>query len=86
MIRPLKGFVLVEPIEEDNKRGMVYVPDSAKDKPSKGILVASGNELDEKGVSLGNTVVYKKWVNETISYEGKEYIFVKVEDLLAVIE
>ena len=83
MIKPLKGFVLVEPIEEELKQGNVYLPESSKDKPNKAVVVS----VSEKPlVNVGDTIYHKKWVNETVDYEGKEYLFVKNEDILGVID
>lgn len=84
MIRPLPNYVTVEPIEDSRtSAGGVHLSDSSKDKPSKGTVVAIGNTtLVEKG----QVVFYKKWVNETIIHQGKEYLFVKVEDLLGIEE
>ena len=103
-IRPLPGYVLIEPIEEELKQGEVYLPETSKDKPMKGKVVdirVYGMVIDEKGRSLekdkewrywhqfvqkGQTVIYKKWVNQEIQHEGKKYLLVKFDELLAVIE
>ena len=104
-IVPLPSYVLVEPIEDNQKSaGGVYLPESAKDKPMKGKILALSPVvpfeakdallLDDqttwtkevRKVKVGSIVVYKKWVNETLNHEGKEYLLVKFNELLAVIE
>jgi chaperonin GroES len=83
MIRPLKNYVLIEPIEDDTTSvGGVYLPDSTKDKPCKGKVVNIASNITL--VEIGQIVFYKKWVNETVKSNGKELLFVKVEDLLGV--
>jgi chaperonin GroES len=97
MIKPLPGYVLIEPIEEEEKSaGGVYLPESAKDKPSKGRVIACGegeHVITEKidGIKMapvmaGQIVVYKKWTNQEVQHEGKEYLLVKFDELLAIIE
>ena len=92
-IFPLPGYVLVEPIEDEQKSaGGVYLPESTKDKPMKGKVVAIGNEMwldgryHECPVKIGDTCLYKKWANQEVTHEGKEYLLVSFSELLAVIE
>lgn len=99
MIKPLPGYLLVEPIEEE-KSGALYLPDEAKDKPMKGKVVACGDpkqiyngdfgmttaEIESCPVNKNDIVYYKKWINETISENGKEFLFVKFEELLGIEE
>lgn len=102
-IKPLPGFVLIEPIEEENvSAGGVYVPETSKDKPMKGKLIASSDiftyqgdvlalsdvtlEKAYKPLKIGSTVIYKKWTNQEVQHEGKDYLLVHFSELLAVIE
>lgn len=99
-LQPLPGYILIEPIKEDSKStGGVYLPDSAKDKPMKGKVVAVGDYREtffndgkelriswDNFVEKGQIVIYKKWVNQEVKHEGKEYLLVKFDELLAVIE
>jgi len=80
---PLPGHVLVEPIKEDTKSGGIYLPEDANDKPSKGKVVAVSKESP---VTDGQMVVYKKWTNQEVKFEGKEYLLVKFDELLGIIE
>ena len=92
-IVPLPGYVLIEPIEDEQKSaGGVYLPESAKDKPMKGKVIAVGNEMWLDGryhncpVKIGDTCLYKKWTNQEVQHEGKEYLLVHFNELLAIIE
>lgn len=90
MIQPLPGYCLISPLEEEKKTsGGVFLPEMSKDKPMKGKVIACGRgqfDLVDCPVSVNDVVYYKKWVNETIKEDGKEYIFVKFEDLLGRVE
>ena len=93
MIKPLPGFVLLKPLEEESKSiGGVYLPETSKEKPSKGKIIDIG-KMPKDGdlnsyyaLARAETVIYKKWVNETVAHEGEEYLLVKFEDLMGVIE
>ena len=104
MIRPLPGYCLIEPIEEEEKSaGGVFLTEGSKDKPSKGKIIASSGIFSFEGnimpleddmtfhegykkIKAGTIVVYKKWTNQEVTHEGKEYLLVKFDELLAVIE
>lgn len=93
-IKPLSDYLLIEPLEKETvlPSGIV-VPDTAKDKPSEGKVLATGpGKRDEKGnvtpveVKAGSIVMYKKWGGTEIKAEGKELLLVKEEDVIAIIE
>jgi len=93
-IKPLSDYLLIEPLEKETvlPSGIV-VPDTAKDKPSEGKVLATGpGKRDEKGniipveVKAGFVVMYKKWGGTEIKAEGKELLLVKEEDVIAIIE
>jgi len=93
-LRPLGDRVVVEPLEaEDKSKGGIILPDSAKEKPQKGKIVAIGvGRTDEKGklipmqVKDGETVLYGKYAGTEITVDGKEYMILKEEDILAVVD
>ena len=93
-LRPLGDRVVVEPLEaEDKSKGGIILPDSAKEKPQKGKIVAVGAErTDDKGklvpmqVKDGETVLYGKYAGTEITVDGKEYMILKEEDILAVVD
>lgn len=94
-IKPLPGYVLVEPVQEESKQGSVYLPEQSADKPMKGKVLAVGAVLDmviaDMGIRTcpvkeGQTVFYKQWGGQDIKHDGKEYKLVKFDELLAVYE
>lgn len=93
-IRPLMGYVLVEPSEAESKTASgLYLPETAQERPAQGTVVAVGEEwvLDNgkvitSPVKVGDTVIYKKWGGDEIKVSGQEYKLVKFEDLMAIIE
>lgn len=93
-IKPLEDNILIEPLERETvTAGGIVIPDTAKEKPQQGKVVAVGlGKLDEEGkllpmlVKVGQTVLYKKWGGNEIKVGGKDCLIVKSEDILAVIE
>jgi chaperonin GroES len=91
-LKPTPGYLLIEPLEKEVKTASgIYLPDSAGEKPQKGKVLAAGPaEVVEKGASkaspckVGDVVIYKKWGGNEVKIEGKEYLFVKFEDVLAI--
>lgn len=93
-IKPLMGYVLVEPSEAETKTlSGIILPESAQEKPAQGTVVACGDEMVmENGktvkcpVKVGDKVVYKKWGGDEIKISGIEYKLVKFDDLMAILE
>ena len=92
-IRPLGDRVLVEPIEEKEQTvGGIIIPDSAKEKPMQGKVVAVGKKLDKDGkeisfyVKKGDTVLLPKYGGTEVKVGDKKLQLVREEDLLGVIE
>jgi len=87
-IKPLDDRVLVERLEEQQEAtsGRIIVPDTAKEEPRLGRVVAVGTdeELQEK-VKVGDKIVYGKYVGDEIKLEGKEYLLVQRADILAIV-
>jgi len=94
MIKPLADRVVVEPIEEEvTTKGGIVLPDTAKEKPQRGKVVAVGSgKLLDNGervpleVKEGDIVVFAKYGGTEIEIEGNEYIILSERDLLAVVE
>ncbi|MCS7091855.1 MAG: co-chaperone GroES [Patescibacteria group bacterium] len=91
---PTSGYLIIEPVVvEEKTAGGIYLPDNASsDKPQQGTVLAVGpDEITDNGVKksspakVGQKVVYKKWGGNEVKIDGKEYLFVKFEDVLAVI-
>ena len=92
-IRPLGDRILVEPIEEKEQTvGGIIIPDSAKEKPMQGKVLAVGKKLDKDGkeiafdVKKGDTVLLPKYGGTEIKLDGKKLQLVREEDLLGVLE
>ncbi len=93
-IKPLMGYVLVEPSEADTRTASgIILPESAQEKPAQGTVVSVGDEMVmENGkvvkcpVKVGDKVVYKKWGGDEIKVSGVEYKLVKFDDLMAILE
>lgn len=93
-IKPLMGYVLVEPEEASSKTSSgIYLPESAQEKPAQGVVISVGDDLVLEGgkvlkapVKSGDRVVYKKWGGDEIKIEGKELKLVKFDDLMAILE
>lgn len=87
-IKPIADRVVVEaaPAEEKTASG-IYIPDTAKEKPQNGVVVAVGNgKVDEPmTVKVGDQVIYGKYSGTEITYEGKEYLIMKESDIYAVL-
>ena len=91
-IKPLHDKVLIKRSgEEDKTKGGIIIPDTAKEKPSKGKVVAvGGGALNNEGkvipmiIKTGDTVLFAKWGGTEIKIEGKEYIIMKESDVLAI--
>jgi len=94
-VRPLYDRILVKRVEEENKTaGGLFIPDTAKEKPQKGEVVAVGDgRWDDEGekrvpmdVKVGDTVIYKEWGKTSIKIEGDEYFIMSQNDILAIVQ
>ena len=88
MIKPLADRVLIEPKEAETKTaGGIYIPDTAKEKPQQGTVVAAGpGKKDEPmEVKVGDQVIYGKYAGTEVSVEDKKYLIVKQSDILAIL-
>jgi chaperonin GroES len=87
-IKPLADRVLVEPQEAEQKTASgLYIPDTAKEKPQRGIVVAAGpgTKDDKMEVKSGDVVLYGKYAGTEISFDGKDYLIMRQSDILAII-
>ena len=93
-IKPLGDRLLIEAIEEkETKKGGIIIPDSAKEKPQEGVIVALGTgKVDDNGkkvafeVKKGDRVLVSKYGGTEIKLDGKEYKIFSSDDLLAIID
>lgn len=87
-IKPLADRVIVKPADaEQTTKGGIIIPDTAKEKPQKGTVVAAGpGKKDEPvTVKVGDTVLYGKYSGTEISVEGDDYLIMRESDILAVV-
>lgn len=88
IIKPLHDRVIVEPAAAEVKTaGGIIIPDTAKEKPQRGVVVAAGPGKKDEPVSVkaGDTVLYGKFSGVDISVEGKDLIIMRESDILAII-
>lgn len=88
-IKPLSDRVLVKPAEAEVKTaGGIIIPDSAKEKPLKGTVIATGNGTkdEEMLVKAGDTVLYGKYAGTELEADGEKYLMMRQSDILAIVE
>ena len=87
-IKPIADRIVVEPaLAEQKTAGGIIIPDTAKEKPQKGIIVAVGNGKKDEPMTVkeGDTVLYGKYAGTEITIDGKEYLIMKESDVYAII-
>lgn len=87
-IQPLADRVLVKPAPAEEKTiGGIIIPDTAKEKPSKGEVVATGNGTKDEAmfVKVGDTVLYGKYAGQEIEFEGEKYQMMRQSEILAIL-
>ncbi len=93
-LRPLQDRILVERVGEDEKtKGGIIIPDTAKEKPAQGKVVATGNgrmaddgKLMPMDVKVGDTILFSKYGGTDVKIDGAEYLILRQDDVLGVIE
>ncbi|SDK38210.1 co-chaperone GroES [Sediminibacillus albus] len=93
MLKPLGDRVIIELVEQEEKTASgIVLPDSAKEKPQEGKIVAVGSgRVTDNGekvapeVAEGNLIIFSKFAGTEVKYEGKEYLILRESDILAVI-
>jgi len=87
-IKPLADRVVIKPLEAQDKTvSGIIIPDSAKEKPQRGTVVAAGpgTKDDKIEVKVGDVVLYGKYAGTEINIDGKDYLIMKQTDILAVV-
>jgi len=87
-IKPLADRVIIEPsAAEEKTAGGIIIPDTAKEKPSKGTVVAVGPGTKENPITVknGDSVLYGKYAGTEISYEDNDYLIMRESDIVAII-
>ncbi|MBW1956978.1 MAG: co-chaperone GroES [Deltaproteobacteria bacterium] len=93
-LRPLQDRILVQRVKEEEKtKGGIIIPDTAKEKPIEGRMIAAGiGKLSEKGnrialeVQKGERILFGKYSGNEIKIKGEEYLIMREDDVLGVIE
>jgi chaperonin GroES len=93
-IRPLQDRVIVKRVaEEDRTKGGIIIPDSAKEKPIEGKVIAVGNgKVGEDGkvrsldVKAGDRILFTKYAGTEVKLDGEEHLIIREEDILGVVE
>lgn len=87
-IRPLADRVLVKSADaEETTKGGIIIPDTAKEKPQKGFVIAvgSGKKDEPMTVKAGDQVLYGKYAGTEITYDGEEYLIMRESDIFAIL-
>ncbi|MBF4983877.1 co-chaperone GroES [Nonlabens mediterrranea] len=87
-IQPLSDRVLIEPMAAEQKTASgLYIPDTAKEKPQQGKVVAVGNGKKDYDmtVKVGDTVLYGKYSGTELKLDGSEYLMMREDDILAIV-
>ncbi|MBA5793358.1 co-chaperone GroES [Flavobacterium sp. xlx-214] len=87
-IKPLADRVIIEPAAAETQTASgIIIPDTAKEKPQKGTVVAVGNGRKDEPmtVQVGDSVLYGKYAGTDLKLEGKDYLIMREEDILAII-
>ena len=87
-VKPLSDRVLIQPLEaESQTAGGIYIPDTAKEKPMKGKVVAVGPGKTDEPMSVkdGDTVLYGKYAGTELSVDGGEYLIMRESDIFAIV-
>ncbi len=90
---PLEDRILIEPLEATQQtQSGLYIPDTAKEKPQEGKVIATGpGRIDDKGnrvpldVAEGDVVIFSKYGGTEVKYDGHEYLLLNARDILAVV-
>ncbi len=85
-LQPMDDRVIVERIEEEKKSGTIIIPDTAKEKPRLGKVIAVGTDEDlQEKVKVGDKILYGKYVGDEVELDRHEYLIVQRADILAII-
>ncbi len=87
-IKPLSDRVVVEPLPAETQTASgLFIPDSAQEKPQKGKIAAVGNgkKDHEMTVKIGDTVLYGKYSGTELKLDGKDYLIMREDDILAIV-
>lgn len=87
-IKPLADRVLIEPMAAETQTASgIFIPDTAKEKPQRGTVVAAGNGKKDEPmtVKVGDIVLYGKYAGSELKFENKDYLIMREDDILAIV-
>lgn len=87
-IKPLSDRVLIEPAAAETQTASgIFIPETAKEKPQKGTVIAVGNGKKDHNmtVKVGDTVLYGKYAGTELKFDGKDYLIMREDDIFAII-
>ena len=87
-MKPVNDRVVVRPAAAEEKtKGVIIIPDTAKEKPQRGEVIAVGPGKDGNlmTVQVGDTVLYGKYAGQELNYEGKDYLIMREDDILVIL-
>ena len=87
MIEPIGDRILVKPIiEEEMTSGGIYIPDSARQVPDKGVIVSVGEEVVSKKLTAGAAVLFRQHSGTNVTFDNVEYIILPVKEVIGVMD
>ena len=87
-MKPINDRVVVKPAPAEEKtKGGIIIPDTAKEKPQRGVIVAVGPGKDDQKMTVakGDTVLYGKYSGTELSHEGEDYLIMREDDILVIL-
>lgn len=88
-MKPINDRVVIKPASAEEKtKGGIIIPDTAKEKPQRGTVVAVGPGKDGNLMTVqeGDTVLYGKYAGQELNYEGQDYLIVREDDILVILD
>jgi len=88
-MKPINDRVVIKPAEaEETSKGGIILPEQAKEKPQKGVVIAVGPGKDDNSmtVKVDDVVLYGKYAGQEISHDGEDYIIMREDDILVIID
>jgi chaperonin GroES len=89
MLRPINDRVVIKPSQAEEKtKGGIIIPDTAKEKPLRGEVIAVGPGKDGNlmNVAVGDIVLYGKYAGQELQYEGENYLIMREDDILVILD
>jgi len=88
-LKPINDRIVIKPLPaEDKTQGGIIIPDTAKEKPQQGEVVAVGPGKDDQQMTLqvGDRVLYGKYAGQELQYQGEDYLIMREDDVLVILE